>query len=106
MDVANGLLHFSIVAGSKDPRRWPDHLDEKRLKGFQRGYECVSSLIAGEVSAIPHLMVEALVAEAILPIAATGSFGKVRGFRFLQMIRRKASWLALHTDELVKVLQG
>jgi hypothetical protein len=40
-----------------------------------------------------HLMIEALIAELVLPIAATGSFGRYQGFGFMKMVRRKVNWL-------------
>ena len=40
-------------------------------------------------------------AEAVLPIAATGSFGRMNGFAFLQMIARKVQWILAHMKELV-----
>jgi hypothetical protein len=50
-------------------------------------------------------MVEALIAEAVFPIAATGSFGRMEGLTFLQMVQRKVYWLthnALHVVELAE----
>jgi hypothetical protein len=51
-------------------------------------------------------MCEAMIAEAVLPIAATGSFGRIEGFPFLQMIDRKVKWILGHLPELYKVLES
>jgi homoserine kinase type II len=98
-DVANGALHFSLVAGGS-PDQWPDHLDTRRLREFLSGYDEVRLLSDEQSSALPHLMVEALIAESVLPIAATGSFGPFDGFGFMQMVRRKVAWIQTHIGEL------
>jgi hypothetical protein len=51
-------------------------------------------------------MCEAMIAEAVLPIAATGSFGRIDGFGFLKMVRRKTDWILAHADTLVNVLEA
>lgn len=94
-DVATGALHFSILAGGA-PDTWPDHLDLDRVHEFIGGYEAVQRLSDDEIRAIPPLMIEALIAEAVLPIAATGSFGRFDGFGFLSMVRRKVDWIQKH----------
>ncbi len=99
IDVANGVLQFSIIAGG-DPVDWPDHLDEARYKAFLEGYSSHRSLAANEIAGIPHLMAEALIAEAVPPITETGSVGRWSGFRVLQMIRRKLVWLERNAQRL------
>ena len=54
-------------------RKWPDYVDESRFKRFLRGYDEVMLLSQAEIRAIPWLMIEALIAEAVFPIAATGN---------------------------------
>ena len=44
-------------------------------------------------------------AEAVLPIAATGSFGRIDGFPFLQMIDRKVKWIFANMDALIGALE-
>ena len=106
IDLANGALQFSIIGGSDDPSTWPEYLDETRFKRFLRGYDSVNVVSVAELKAIPFLMCEAMIAEAVLPIAATGSFGRIKGFPFLQMIERKVNWILSHMTELVAVLEG
>jgi homoserine kinase type II len=106
IDFANGALQFSIIGGGEDPSSWPDYLDESRYKRFIRGYDEVNVISKAEMKAVPLLMCEAMIAEAVLPIAATGSFGRFQGFAFLQMIGRKVEWILAHLQELVDILDG
>ncbi len=105
-DLANGALQFSILGGAADPANWPDYLDETRFKRFCRGYEAAQPISEGEIQAIPHLMIQALIAEAVLPIAATGSFGRIKGFPFLQTVVRKVKWIHDHTQDLQDAISG
>jgi Ser/Thr protein kinase RdoA (MazF antagonist) len=104
IDLANGALQFSIIGGGADPSRWPDYVDQTRFKRFVRGYDSANVISKLELRAIPYLMCEAMIAEAVLPIAATGSFGRLDGFPFLQMIERKVKWVLENMDELAGVL--
>ena len=101
-DLANGLLQFSIIAGNPDPRLWPAELDVERFRAFYRGYNQEFATPPEHGSAVTSLMIEALIAEAVAPIAATGSFGHIEGFRFLQMISRKVKWLEQNGPVLMK----
>jgi len=100
MDLANGALQFSILGGSADPADWPAHLDRTRLRRFLSGYDAANVISKAELGVIAYLMCEALIAEAVLPIAATGKFGRMEGFPFLQTIRRKVAWILGHLDEI------
>jgi Ser/Thr protein kinase RdoA (MazF antagonist) len=106
IDIANGALQFSIIGGDDDVSKWPDYIDETRFKRFLRGYDEVMLLSQAEIRTIPPLMIEALIAEAVFPIAATGSFGKVDGVPFLQMVQRKINWLVRNYDRLVELAEG
>ena len=103
IDVANGALQFSIIGGDDDVTKWPDYPDESRFKRFLRGYDEVMLLSEGEVSAIPWLMIEALIAEAVFPIAVTGNFSRIDGVAFLQMVQRKIAWMQKHASKLVEL---
>jgi len=103
IDAANGALQFSILGGDEDVSKWPDYLDESRFKRFLRGYDEVMLLSEAELWTIPWLMIEALIAEAVFPIAATGSFGRMEGQAFLQMVQRKISWMQKSADKLVEL---
>ena len=105
IDLANGALQFSILGGADDPAKWPAYLDRTRFKRFLRGYDSVNVVSVAELKAAPFLMCEAMTAEAVLPIAATGSFGRLDGFGFLQMVSRKVKWILEHIEELRNVLE-
>ncbi len=108
LDIANGALQFSILGGRDDPDRWPDHLDISRYKRFVLGYEadpaCVLS--RAELRAIPPLMIEALISECVIPIAATGSFAQLNGLSFLRMVQRKVRWLVEQAEALVDIVEA
>jgi hypothetical protein len=55
---------------------------------------------------MPWLMIEALIAEAVLPIALTGTFGRVDGLAFLQMVQRKVRWIQLSADKMLELVGG
>lgn len=103
IDIANGALQFSIIGGEEDVNQWPDYIDESRFKRFLRGYDEVMLLSEAEIQTIPWLMIEALIAEAVFPIAATGSFGRMEGLPFLQMVQRKVRWLQEHAPRLIEL---
>lgn len=112
VDVANGALQFSILGGAPgnggedDVGKWPGELDESRFRRFLRGYDEVSLLTEAEVRTLPWLMIEALIAEAVFPIAATGHFGRLEGAPFLHMVRRKVQWMQKSADQLVELAEG
>lgn len=103
LDAANGALQFSILGGGDDPSKWPDQIDLSRFKRFLRGYDSVPDAVLSraELRVIPWLMIEALIAESVIPIAATGSFARMEGIGFMRMVRRKVRWLQKHADQLV-----
>ncbi|MBN2181696.1 MAG: phosphotransferase [Sedimentisphaerales bacterium] len=100
-DLANAMLQFSIVSGRPNPNDWPDYFDEDKLARFIKGYRSVAELDKNKLDALVDLMIETMIAEAVLPIAATGFFGHLSGTDFLDMILRKAKWLDKHRDKLI-----
>jgi Ser/Thr protein kinase RdoA (MazF antagonist) len=103
-DLANGMLQFSIVGDQTDPAAWPDHFDQGRLLEFLNGYREVTRLSQRKLHSLMDLMVETMVAEAVLPVAATGFFGQHSGLSFLDMIVRKTKWLRRHRKELTQAM--
>lgn len=101
-DVAVGCLQFSLLSAGPDPTDWPEKLDLHRAKAFLAGYEPEKQWSNDQLSALVALMTEALIAEAAAPIAATGTFAGVHGFRFLTMITRKVTWLQQHAVDALK----
>jgi homoserine kinase type II len=106
IDIANGALQFSIIGGDEDVAKWPDYPDESRFKRFLRGYDQVMLLSQAEIRTIPPLMIEALIAEAVFPIAATGTIGRLEGLPFLNMVMRKVRWIEKNVNRLVELAEG
>ncbi|MEM9414774.1 MAG: phosphotransferase [Planctomycetota bacterium] len=108
IDAANGALQFSIIGGGDDTESWPDYIDESRFKRFVRGYDSVPDnvLSRAELRVIPPLMIQALIAESVIPIAATGRFSRMEGVSFLEMVGRKVAWLQANTDKLIAEAEG
>lgn len=104
IDAANGVLQFSVLRGPGDPERWPAYFDETRMRRFLIGYRAARELSEDEVRVTPWLMLESLIAESVVPIALTGSFGPLPGFGVLQMVRRKARWLSPATLQSIEQL--
>ncbi len=100
IDIANGSLQFSMLAKG-DPATWPDHVDAVRFGAFLRAYESLRPLSDKQRACIPHLMIEAIISECVLPIYQTGSMGQWTGFRVLKMVRRKVRWIVENGDRLV-----
>jgi Ser/Thr protein kinase RdoA (MazF antagonist) len=106
IDIANGSLQFSILGGDEDVSKWPEYIDETRFKRFLRGYDEVALISQAEIRAIPPLMIEALIAEAVFPIAATGQFGRMGGLGFLSMVQRKIKWMQNSSQKLIDLAEG
>ncbi len=94
------LIAALDLRGETIPEVWPEYFDETRMRRFLSGYLTVDSVPEKQRRIIPNLMIEALIAEAALPIALTGSFGRLPGFGVLQMIHRKISWLAQNAERM------
>ena len=100
---AFGLLQFSLeMATPEEPATWPDGLDGQRVKAFLRGYDQAAGvpLDRRERSVLAGLMIEALIVESVVPIAATGSFSRIPGSKFLEMVERKVRWLSPRASRL------
>lgn len=107
-DLANAALQFSMkMSWPDDPDTWPKGLDSERIRALLRGYHETAqrNLTDDEIAALPWLMIEALIMESVVPIAATGSFGRIAGSAFLNMVERECRWLISRADKLVKFLE-
>jgi len=104
-DLANGMLQFSIVGNRPNPADWPAYLDQAKLVQFLRGYSKVVKLDRDKSKAILDLMIETIIAEAVLPVATTGFFGNLSGADFLNMIRRKADWIDKNRKTLTDAMK-
>ena len=105
-DLANGMLQFSIVGDRPNPADWPAYLDQAKLVQFLDGYRQVNQLDEIELGSLLDLMIETIIAEAVLPIAATGLFGNLSGADFPEMIRRKAEWLHKNRKKLTAAMSS
>jgi Ser/Thr protein kinase RdoA (MazF antagonist) len=105
-DIANGMLQFSIVGNRPNPADWPDYLDQAKLIQFLNGYREVIDLDSNILDSLIELMLETIIAEAVLPVATTGFFGNLSGFDFLQMILRKANWIHNNRQTLARAIES
>jgi homoserine kinase type II len=105
-DLANGMLQFSIVGNRPNPADWPDYLDQAKLVQFLNGYRKVIELDKNQLNSLLDLMIETMIAESILPVAATGFFGNLSGLDFLRMIQRKTEWLDNNRDTLIQAISS
>lgn len=104
-DLANGMLQFSIVGNRPNPADWPDYLDQAKLIQFFNGYREVIAMDKNKTKALIDLMIETVIAEAVLPVATTGFFGNLTGAAFLGMICRKAEWLDKNRNKLFEAMK-
>ncbi|MFQ5423465.1 MAG: phosphotransferase [Phycisphaerae bacterium] len=100
-DIANGTLQFSLTTGGRDLNAWPDNTDDLRAKRFLRGYDEMIVISRAELAAVPHLMQEGLIAQAVFPILRTGAFAGLDGFGFLKVVLRKVQWLCDNAGRLM-----
>ena len=105
-DLANALLQFSIVGDRPNPADWPDYLDQAKLVQVLDGYREVIKLDENRAKALLDLMIETMIAEAILPVATTGFFGYLSGLDFLKMIRRKCEWIDTNRSTLTEAIES
>jgi Ser/Thr protein kinase RdoA (MazF antagonist) len=106
IDAANGALQFSAIRTADSVDKWPEYLDKTRFKRFLSGYDAVNQLSQNELEVTPWLMMEAMIAEASIPVATSGRFAHIDGLSFLKMVRRKVEWLRERVDELSGILDG
>ena len=104
LDLAIGLLQFSITREHDDPRTWPDHVDHHRFRAFLGGYAGAYDrpLERPAADALPWLMIESIVSESVGPVATTGRFAAIEGNAFLRMVDRKVRWLASNAETLAR----
>lgn len=103
VDIANAALQFSMtITDPADPDAWPEHLEVKRIRALLQGYDEAADdpVSPAEREALPWLILEALILESILPIAATGRFAQLSGAAFVRMVMRKVRWLRPRASKL------
>lgn len=99
-DIANGCLQFSMVTAGRDLSTWEARADVERANRFLRGYDELNVITQAELQALPFLMQEALIAQAVPPILKTGTFAGLEGIGFLNVMLNKAAWLQAHGGEI------
>ena len=95
VDLANGVLHFAMRSKpGESPAHWPHTLSARRLRAFISGWkQAIVEISDQEAHTLPWLMIEAAIAESVVPVAETGRFATVPGFPFLSMVREKVRWI-------------
>ena len=108
VDLANGLLHFAMRSTrDRTPDAWPTSLSPTRIKAMISGWrEGVGGSIPGESRVLAPLMIEALIAESIVPIARNGTFAGVPGLPFLAMVGEKAGWIDSQASALGELIDA
>lgn len=105
IDVANAALQFSMRTGEIDaPSEWPEGISHRRTRALLSGYATSAErpLTSDEMQSLPWLMIEALIVESVLPIAAVGRFAHLSGGAFLTMVHRKVCWLRPRAAKLIR----
>jgi hypothetical protein len=121
-DFANGAMQFAVlrhmgVSQSGEgipPSSWRIGLDPELFAAFCGGYRsAVAEAAQGargvstdSLRAIPWLMIEAMIVEVGVPIAATGRFGKLDSKPLLGVVHRAVEALASEADRLVSLAAG
>ena len=107
VDLANGLLHFAMRSQrDRSPAEWPPSLSPDRIRAMIEGWrEASGTTLSLESEVLPPLMIEALIAESIVPIARSGTFAGVPGFAFLGMVLEKVRWIERHGSEIGALLR-
>lgn len=105
-DIANGCLQFSMLTGGRNLETWPEQTDTARSCKFLQGYDDLNVISEAEITAIPFLMQEALIAQAVPPILKTATFAGLEGFAFLCVMLKKINWLNDHREEITLSADG
>lgn len=95
IEIANALLQVgSMRLSGPDVDRWPEGLDPPLVAAVIAGLRTTGlRLETQEREAIPWLMIEACIAEGIIPIARTGAFADLRGSAMFNFLARRSQWL-------------
>jgi hypothetical protein len=102
-EVASALNAFGTEARSADsPDRWAPGQDLDRMVAIVAGvrHGIGGPLTAAERLALPWLMIETCVTEAMERIAATGRFDQHPATDFLDFVDRKTAWIERHAPDI------
>jgi len=108
VELANAILQLgSPRLSGNEVDAWPVGLDPLLVGAVVAGWHRAGlRLETQEREAIPWLMIEACIAETIIPIARTGTFADLRGSSMLGFLARRAAWLRDSVDQWLEVLSG
>jgi Ser/Thr protein kinase RdoA (MazF antagonist) len=104
IDLANGMLQFVQAAEARlTGSQTLQALGRSRLQAMVMGYgrHAPWPLEEEELEALPHLMVETIVVEAIVPIMHTGHVGHIPGTEVLASARVLCAWLHEHAEDII-----
>ncbi len=107
-DIANGALQFSMRMGELEKiDTWGEGFRGRTIRSMVQSYNQFTQhpLLASELGIIPHLMIEALIVESIVPIQQHGKFGTIPGSLFLKMVEQKVKWLNPRIERVIEVIQ-
>ncbi len=108
-DLANCLLQFSLRRSSrKAPMEWPIEPNMELLKALSRGYNLLSRapLTDHEIELLPDLTIEALSAEAIVPLFRKGRLREYDAAAVLPWVVNRLHWIRTNRDNLQALLVG
>lgn len=108
VEVANALLQVgSRRLPGQEVDAWPADMDPALVDAMVAGVRSGGvQLESEERQAIPWLMIEACIAEGVVPIARTGSFADLRGSAMLRFLHRRAAWLESSAESLLAVFSS
>jgi len=108
IDVANACVQFcTYFDKAVAPDEWPAELELLTFRSFMAGYDSVYLLSAAEIDAIPHLMVEAIIAEPVLAARNAKDLPALDNYiPWLEMARRKAAWINGHSEPALEAVRG
>lgn len=127
LDIANGAMQFSILRSVAEPgkaeageststsalnadaaRPWRIVFSPELLTAFCEGYRRATRIApdTDDWLALPWLMCQALIVEAVTPIAFTGAFGRLDPLPLLALVDKTASAIIQERDRLVTLAAG
>ena len=118
LDAANGSMQFSLGkhlrAGAGPSDELAISLNPDLFAAFWSGYnagrqrqipQIDAEIEFGAKKVVPWLMIEALIVEALVPIAATGRFDRFDAPPVLRSVLKAASSVAANADRLVSLAE-
>ncbi len=106
VDVANAAVQFcTFFEKGTDPALWPAEINVPLFQAFIAGYDSVNILSSAELESVPHLMIEAIITEPVLAAQRARNISELDPYiPWLEMARRKSSWIQDHVDSTLEHL--